>query len=959
MAPLQLSDWDDVGELIEQALAAPPEVRDHILQNACGTDTERLSRARVTLAAAARAESFLSRPAAAVATDLLRSGVDADEPLTHVGAYRIVELIGRGGMGDVYLAERADDEFQRRVAVKVVRPGLGADLVARFVSERQVLASLDHPNIAQLHDGGVASDGRPFLVMEYVQGRPLDAYADEQRLGLERRLDLFLQVCDAVERAHRRLVVHRDLKPGNVLVTSEGTAKLLDFGVAKLMDPRADAMAAPATRVGVRMMTPEYGSPEQLLGEPTTTATDIYSLGVMLYELLSGRRPYEDAERDAAALERRVLDGHLTAPSVACRVATTRSDAASRARARGLSIDGLSRALAGDLDTIVATALRREPDRRYGSVATLRQDIERHRAGLPISARPLTLRYRTAKFVRRHRVAVAAAAIVVVALGAGVAGTLIQARAAAREGQRAALIRDFLVGVFENSDPDRSRGETVTARTLLDRGSDRIRRELSGDPELRADVLGVLGNLYYQLGVFDRAREHLEEALTLRRNGSASREQLITSLSTLASVRHESGAPDEAEKLLREALDLARAPGAAMRAAEAGVLSDLAAVHRARGQFDAAEGHAREALAMRRELGEPAGLADTLNGLGMTLHDGGKATDAIAALEEGLRLARQAYGEDHTKTVLVQCNVAMARHRAGQVEAALGDFRVCVDARRRLLGGQHPYVGLALNNMGLVYADRNEYDDAERVHLEALRIQRAAYGERHREVAATLNNLAILEYRRSRYVEAAQRFRELTVVWSDLLGPTHPDTLTSMNNLGMTLRNAGELEEAETVLAGVVEGRTKALGRDHPEVANTIVNLASIVHRRSNFPRARDLAAQALPMLERAHPADHPLIGVGLVVLGRAQLGAGDARAALASLDRAIAIDTKVYGVTHLQTCEARVARGQALAALGRTGEARSVIESAIADLVAGKQTGSQTYKYATVALGALGGRVP
>lgn len=954
MPRFQLSDWDDVCDLIERALEVDPGARDGLLREACGDDVERLARARAMLGAAERAASFLERPALDIATDLLESEETADDTLTHVGAYRVVGLIGRGGMGDVYLAERADDEFEHRVAVKVVKPGLGADLVARFLSERQVLASLDHPNIAQLHDGGVAPDGRPYLVMEYVQGRPLDAYADEQQLAVDRRLDLFLQVCGAVDRAHRRLVVHRDLKPANVLVTADGTAKLLDFGVAKLLDPAAEATGVPATRAGVRMMTPEYASPEQLLGEPTSTATDVYSLGVILYELLSGRRPHEDAERDVTALERRVLDGPVPPPSAACRVATGRSDAATRARARGVSVDGLSRALAGDLDTIVTTALRREPDRRYGSVAALRDDIERHRAGRPISARPPTVRYRTSKFVRRHRVAVTAVAVVVAAVVAGLTGTLIQARAAAREGQRAALIRDFLVGVFENSDPDRSRGETVTARTLLDRGSERIRRELVGDAELRADLLGVLGNLYYQLGVFDRAGEHLNEALTLRRRTGATREQLIASLTSLASVRHESGAPDEAETLLREALDLSRAPGVELHTAEAGVLSDLAAVHRSRGRFDVAESHAREALAMRRALGEPAGLADTLNGLGMALHDGGKAADAVAALEEGLRLARQAYGEDHTKTALAQCNVAMARHRAGEVETALREFRACVEARRRLLGDQHPYVGLALNNMALVYADRNEYDEAERAHLEALSIQRAAYGERHREVAATLNNLAILDYRRSRYAEAAQRFRELIVLWRELLGPTHPDTLATMNNLGMTLRNAGELAQAEQVLASVVEGRTKALGQDHPEVANTLVNLASIVHRRSHFGRARDLAAQALPMLERAYAADHPLIGVGLVVLGRAQLGAGAAREALVSLDRAIEIDTKVYGATHLQTCEARVARGQALAALGRIDEGRKMIEAAITDLLANKQGSSQTYKYATEALAAL-----
>jgi eukaryotic-like serine/threonine-protein kinase len=955
MAGFGLSEWDDVGDVIEQALDLPAAARDGALRDACGADLDRLRRARVILAAAERAQSFLDRGAAGVAPDLLAlsPGDGHQDAPARLGAYRILQLVGRGGMGEVYLAERDDDEFQRRVAVKVVRAGLGADLVARFRSERQLLASLDHPHIAQLHDGGVAADGRPYLVMEYVDGRPLDVFCDEQTLTIDRRLELFLQVCEAVDRAHRRLVVHRDLKPANILITPEGKAKLLDFGVAKLLDPETGGLESPVTRVGARVLTPEYASPEQFLGEPTTTAADVYSLGVILYELLAGRRPYEDADAGVAALERRVIVGDVAPPSVACRVPTGRSSGPERARARGLSLDALGRRLRGDLDNIALTALRREPDRRYGSVAALRDDIERHRSQLPVLARPVSVRYRAGKFVRRHGVAVTAAVAVVTALVAGATTTLLQARAAAREGQRAGQIRDFLLGVFESSDPDRSRGQSVSARDLLDRGSERIARDLSGDADLRAEMLGVLGSLYLQLGVFDRARSQLEESLALHRANGAPPATLVASLSSLAAVHDEQASPDEAEALLREALVITRS-GNGLRSAEAGVLSDLAAVHRFRGTFDRSEADARSALAIRRSLGDETGLVDTLNGLGMTLKDAGRPAEAIAALDESRRLALRLYGAMHTKTNLAQCNLAGARHRAGQIAAALDEFRSCIETRRRLLGDDHPSVAISLNEMALVHSERNEYAEAERLYVDVLRIHRKAYGERHRMVAAALNNMAILSFQRGQYLEAANRFRELTGVWRDLLGAGHPDALTTLNNLGMSLRSAGQIEEAKQVLEDVLEGRTKALGPDHPDVAASMVNLGTVLRRHGEFARMRTLAERAIPIYERAFPDGNPLIATAFVTLGQAHLGEGAHRDALASFERAVAIRAKIFGATHLQTAAARVSRGEALGAMGRTAEARAVIQAAIDDLVAGKHQESQTARDAAAALAAL-----
>jgi serine/threonine-protein kinase len=871
-----------------------------------------------------------------------------------VGAYRILGEVGRGGMAVVYLAERADGAFVQRVALKVVKRGLDTDeTLSRFLQERQILASLDHPAIARLLDGGVMADGRPFLVMEYVDGRPIDRYADDEGLSVDARLNLFVQVCDAVSRAHQHLVIHRDLKPGNVLVDGNGGVKLVDFGVAKLLLPEISG-DGPLTRANVRVMTPEYASPEQCRGEPITTATDVYSLGVMLYELLAGRRPYEERHAVIGAVQRDRFAREPELPSSACRAATAHGTAAVRAKARGMTVDGLSRRLRGDLDNIVLAALRPEPDRRYESVAALRADIERHRSGLPVAARPATVRYRTAKFVRRHRVGVAAIVLLATAVAAGTAATLVQANATAREGRRAEQIRDFLVGVFEISDPNRSRGATVTARELLDRGSERVERDLSGDPVLRAEMRTVLGRLYHRLGLFDEARTHLSDALALRRANGAMPLTLVESLTNLAGVRGEDGAFDDARTLLDEALAIARDVEGETGPTVAAVTSDLAAVYRMQGKYAEAEELYRQSLITRRAVGDPAGLASTLNGLGVVLDLAGRPKEAVGTLQEAIEFGREAHGDGHTQVVLSECNLASALHHAGQLDQALPAFQRCIDHRRRLLGDRHPDLAVALNNAALLHSDLNAYEQAEPLHREALEIRRAAFGANHPAVAGSLNNLAILAFQRSRYADAAARFKELVGLWHALVGPDHPDTLTTANNLGMALRSAGDLDGAERILTDVLEGRTRTLGRDHPEVASSLLNLATVLHRQSRFRRARELAEQALPILERAYPDGHPMIAIGHMTRARALLGEGAPADALASFQRAFDLREKTFGPTHLQTAEVRVGRGRALAALGRRDEGRSEIETALAHLASAGRDDSATAAEAREALAAL-----
>ena len=448
-------------------------------------------------------------------------------PPAVLGPYRLIEQIGHGGMGVVYRAERADGQYTQTVAIKLVRTDFATpDLVQRSRSERQILARLEHASIARLLDGAVAADGSPYLVMEYVSGRPITEHCDAARLTIDQRLRLFQVVCRAVHYAHQNLVVHRDLKPSNILVTADGQVKLLDFGIAKLMTPDDPGDAASA-RTLLPLMTPDYASPEQVRGESITTATDVYALGLLLYELLCGERAQRAGGASPVAIEHTICEVEPQAPSVSVAKGTA-AEIAERARGRGgMRIEQLQKQLRGDLDTIVDMALRKEPARRYASAEQLAIDIERHLGGQPVVARPDTFGYRTAKFLRRNRVGVAAAIAVILSIVAGLSVALIgmvRARDAERqavaEAAVATSVSEFLVNLFRASDPEEARGDTVTARELLDRGADRIRSGLDDQPEVRARLLGTIAQAYESLGSFEQALALREEELAIQQAAS-------------------------------------------------------------------------------------------------------------------------------------------------------------------------------------------------------------------------------------------------------------------------------------------------------------------------------------------------------------------------------------------------------------------------------------------------------
>jgi len=727
-------------ELLGELLDAEAAEREALLERACAGDAVLRARVEALLAADARDDTPLDRRT----EDLLGLFMeDAGAAGERIGPYRIVRELGRGGMGVVFLAERDDAEFARRVALKVIRPGPDADLLARrFLRERQILADLKHPAIAQLYDGGRTPDGLPYLAMEYVEGVPIDRWCRERGLSIGQRLRLFRVVCDAVQHAHQNLIVHRDLKPAHVLVTAEGQVKLLDFGLARLLDPGDGA--GDADQTVLHAFTPRYASPEQLRRSAITTATDVYALGVILYELLAERPPFEPRddpyERARAALE--------TDPPPPSRVAP----------------EPARRALRGDLDAIVLTALRRDPRERYATAAALGDDIGRYLRHEPVRARPETVRYRAAKFVRRHRAALSAAAAVVL-LGATFAvvhTTRItnERNRAELEARKAGEVRDFLIGLFNSNLPSEALGDTLTVRDLLERGVARA-DSLADQPELRALLLTTLGDVYRVLAGYDRAEALIGQALAI-----------YDTLPATSPLDH------------------------------AGALVSMAMLRFDLRQYEEAVAPTRAALELqRRALGEDhPDVLSSLSNLATLEARVGRLDDALALQQDLLARRRRVLGPDDPAVAVTLNNIGFIHYRQERYEEAERAFRESLDLRRRVLPRTHPDVLLSMNNLASVLREQGRMEEAEDLFREVLALRMQVYGNDHPSVGVSHYNLGRLLHSAGRHDEAVMHLRAALDIDRRAYGATHPEVGTDAFQLGSALADAGRCGEARAAL---------------------------------------------------------------------------------------------------------------------------------------------------------------
>ncbi len=1016
MSPVR---WRKVKELFHAAQGRDAGRRAVFLDDACRGDVVLRAEVQSLISAHEAEPEFIEQPAlGAVAVPEL---VDLDRRVdTTVGRYRLARAIGFGGMGAVYLAARVDEAYQKQVAIKLLRTDRFLDgsqrrkeLMRRFRTERQTMADLDHPNIARLLDGGTTDEGVPYFVMDYIEGQPIDQYCDAAGLSTGERLQLFRTACTAVHYAHQHLVVHCDLKPSNILVTPDGTPRLLDFGIAKLLE-RGSAAGPDPTRTTGRPMTPEYASPEQMRGERIMTASDVYSLGVVLYELLTGHRPYRLTDLPPQDIARVICEQPPDKPSAAIMRVEERatSDGSSWITLTPQSVsltreghpDRLRRRLAGDLDMIVLKALRKEPDRRYTSVEQFSEDIRRHLAGRPVIARPDTLAYRTTKFVRRHGWGVAATATVMVLLAGAAAVTTWAAREArqqrdlAIQQQRAAeanlaraldaehnaaveadtaqQVADYLVKVFETSDPffrstpgDRP-GTEITAGELLAQGAAQIEAELNDQPEIQARLLHTLGNVYAGLGAYSEAERLLQKSLCIRRETFPAEHLDVTAdLHSLGQLYTKTGEYTRAEPLLQDALSMRRRLLGAADPRIAASLDGLGTLYTHMGDYDRAQTYYQQALDMYGSVLGPdhVYVAMSLANQASVLHSMGQYAAAEPVYRKALATLRAARGDKHPDVATVMENLALLLQTRGEFEEAETTLRKVLDLRLELFGEEHEAVAQTLHNLGHVLSGRGDVEHAGPLYEQALALRRKLLGNDHTKVAETLNDLAYLRYAKGdfagaeplfraalaierkrypdghpslalrlhnlasvfaaqgRYAEAEEMYREALTMRRERLGPHSPAAAETLHNLGGLLYLRGNLTEAEPLLREALEIRRQTFGDAHHTVAATCNSLGALLRERGEYDAAEQLLRQSLEIYGEVLPAGHPSTAGSMMELGVLLTLTGRPRDAEPLLRQAWEIRRRHYG-NHWLTANAASALGACLTALREYEEAETLL---------------------------------
>ena len=857
MAHPDPESWRRIGDLFHAALALPPESRETWLREHSGGDGVLVDRVLELLAADRSLVSGAGAVSRVVAEAIGRAADFAppDWVGRDVGPYRLLSELGRGGMGTVYLAARADQAYHAKVAIKFVRGAIaGPELLRRLVVERQILADLTHPNIARLLDGGATEDGTPYLVMEYIDAAPVDRHCDEHRLDLPARIKLFLQICAAVQHAHQALVVHRDIKPSNILVTADGTPKLVDFGIAKLLTPEGGA--ADETLTGRGVMTPAYASPEQLRGQRVTVATDIYSLGTVLYLLLSGRHPFP-SQPDTPLLEiaRRVADEEPEPPSAAA--------TGPALRWRG--------ALAGDLDAVVLKAIAKEPERRYRSVDQLAQDLGRYLAAEPVLARPASPAYRFGKLLRRHRTAAAAALLVFLSLATGLGVALWQGGRAerARRDTVAALAqsnatRDFLLDLFRANDPRRSQGREVTARELLARGLDRV-DSLTEQPALQAELLHVLGRIELSLANYQNGSALVQRALATHRRAGSPDTALIDVYVALGNAMNELGWPDSAAAAWQAAVDIGTRTRGPDDPSILGPIGSLGIAYGRLGQPERAEAAYRRQIAIQEKvLGrDAADRAYPLNNLALMYANDGRFTQAEPLFRECLRILLAAFGEADPITAYGFDNYGVMLREAGRYDEAEPLMRRGLAIRRQALGDDHRYTAESYFSLGKLLAHRgrgHDFVEADSLLSHALTIYRATLGREHPGVAYVLHALGVLAYNRDRLADAERRFREALAIRQGTGGRDDPAvTVQTLTALGHTLRDrrAGDAAGVMRAADSLARARLDSL---HPFRRRAEIGYSLVVADAGDTARARPLFAEGVTLLAGRIGPQHPYV---------------------------------------------------------------------------------------------------
>ncbi|MCC7096948.1 MAG: serine/threonine protein kinase [Thermomonas sp.] len=838
--------WLRLSPLLDALLELDPDARSEHLRTLSEQDPTLAAELEHLLQLDAETPDFLGTPALSMSCGPI--------PGSRIGPYRLERLLGEGGMGQVWLAERADGLYERKVALKLLRPGLADPrLHQRFIREREILARFEHPNIARLLDAGSATDGQPYLALEYVEGEPLASYCQTRQLDIPARLALFRDVCTAVSHAHANLIVHRDLKPSNILVTPAGHVRLLDFGIAKLLD--AEPVPVEQTRTGVRTFTLHYAAPEQIRGEPVTTMTDVYSLGVVLYELLTGSKPYRLKRETDAEWEEAIIEGEPMRPSLAAARAAVE-------QVRPYTPARLAKLLSGDLDNIVLKALAKAPSQRYSSAEALSQDLLSYQNGRPVIARGESVSYRMRKYIYRHRWGLATTAAILVVLVSALGLVSWQAQRALREANRAQAMQHFVTELFE--DAGSSANTPIDVRSLLDMGILRGERSLARQPQARAELYGVVARLRLGLGDYREAGDLLERQSRLLAQLPDAPDGLRLEAATLrGNVHQQLGESAQCTLQMQPLEPSARRNELQLALVVAGFYSQLGRCHRDQGEADAARRLFTSALELRRKEDDVGGVAEARLDLAILQSDAGRPEEAIRTLKLALDQLRQRAGDHHPMAIDMRRALCMLERATDALDDALRDCRASLALAQELHGRSHRTTIDASRQLAALYVDLGRFNEAEVIFLDTTAWMRTRLDPNHPDMARAYNSLAIVAWERGD-IERALRFqRQAVAAWRKSGNPV--------------------------------------------AIANGLYNLAMILHDARHEREALEPVLESIQLRARQFGVDNGLVGDGERLRGEILAALGERTAARAALEQAVRITSRDYRTGHSHTRRAEI----------------------------------------------------
>lgn len=807
--PMEKQKWNLIEKIIDDALDVPLKKRRKFIEKACKESPGMLDEAMKWAESIdiAEHEMFLEYPDNLVADDVLNVAHDkCNRKKRLISHYEILDVTGGGGMGVVYKAKRADGIFEQITAIKMIRFGLETEQnIRRFETERTILASLNHPNIARLLDGGITDEGVPYLVMEWIDGIPIHDYIKNKNPDLNTRLDLFEQICKAVMYAHANLIIHRDIKPSNILVTAEGTIKVLDFGIAKIMEENSEKESV--THTGNLMMTAEYAAPEQINSKRASTSSDIYSLGILLHEMLTGTKLRDFSGKSAVEISQLINDYKPAKPS-------------------SVHLNGNN--IPEELDLICVKAMRLEPENRYGTVQEFMDDIWRFRQRLPVSAKRATMPYRIKKFAGRHKGAVLAGIFGIVTTFIFILALIhqqkltAQERDAARlEAEKSAQISQFLIDLFQIADPALSMGEQPTAIEMLQYGIDRA-DELSTQPELHAEILSVAGDIFYSMREFDKAEEvYFKGYLTSLDLYETDHPMIYGFLSSLGHTARSKQEFDLAEQYYLDALAMREKKHGENHPEIACALNDLGLIAHYRFQYSDAEQYYRRALGLRTgyvEWESPC-IATILNNMGRLKRDTGNYVAAVAYHREALNIRRLVLGDHHPDVAATLLPLGISLRHMGRYDEAIQAYQEAIEINTKIFGPQHVNIASILNSLGIVYWLKGDYKASEKTHEEALRIRKNHYGKRHSAVATSFDNLATAIRDNGDPVKSLDYYRKALILREELFDKHHPLVASTLKNMSISLQLMNKHEEAEEKLRKSYEIRRNSLPDGHWQIA--------------------------------------------------------------------------------------------------------------------------------------------